>query len=116
MAEFAGLHLRIFGVTNVEEPVLTIVPGRVGRAAVSPRKWHHVVVVGRPGNYQLWVSGVKHLDEKWEPNRNESAPKMKLVFGGSDDGLMDFVGKLDEIAYFNRALTSGEIKKHNAQN
>jgi hypothetical protein len=73
-------------------------------------------VVGRPGNYQLWVNGVKHLDEKWEPNRNESAPKMKLVFGGSDDGLMDFVGKLDEIAYFNRALTSGEIKKHNAQN
>ena len=116
VAEFAGLHLRIFGVTNVEEPVLTIVPGRVGRAAVSPRKWHHVVVVGRPGNYQLWVNGVKHLDEKWEPNRNESAPKMKLVFGGSDDGLIDFVGKLDEIAYFNRALTSGEIKKHNAEN
>ena len=41
---------------------------------------------------------------------------MKLVLGGSDDGLMDFVGKLDEIAYFNRALTSGEIKKHNAEN
>ena len=116
VAEFAGLHLRIFGVTNVEEPVLTIVPGRVGRAAVSPRKWHHVVVVGRPGNYQLWVNGVKHLDEKWESNRNEFAPKMKLVFGGSNDGLMDFAGKLDEIAYFNRALTSGEIKKHNAQN
>jgi hypothetical protein len=116
VAEFAGLHLRIFGVTNVEEPVLTIVPGRVGRAAVSPRKWHHVVVVGRPGNYQLWVNGMKHLDEKWEPNRNESAPKMKLVFGGSDDGLIDFAGKLDEIAYFNRALTSGEIKKHNAEN
>jgi len=108
--------LRIVELTNVEEPVLTIVPGRVGRAAVSPRKWHHVVVVGRPGNYQLWVNEVKHLDEKWEPNRNESAPKMKLVFGGSNDGLMDFGGKLDEIAYFNRALTSEEIKKHNSQN
>jgi len=116
VAEFAGLHLRILGVTNVEEPVLTIVPGRMGRAAVSPRKWHHVVVVGRPGNYQLWVNGVNHLDEKWEPNRSEFAPKMKLVFGGSNDGLMDFGGKLDEIAYFNRALTSEEIKKHNAQN
>ena len=30
MAEFAGLHLRIFGVTNVEEPVLTIVPAEWG--------------------------------------------------------------------------------------
>ena len=115
-AEFAGLHLRIVEQTNVEEPVLTIAPGRLGMAAVSPRKWHHVVVVGRPGNYQLWVNGVKHLDEKWEPNRNESSRKMKLVFGGSDDGLIDFAGKLDEIAYFNRALTPGEIKKHNAEN
>ena len=53
---------------------------------------------------------MKHLDENWEPNRNEFAPKMKLVFGGSNDGLMDFGGKLDEIAFFNRALTSDEIK------
>jgi len=116
VAEVAGLNLRIVGVTNVEEPVLTIVPGRVGRAAVPPRKWHHVAVVGRPGNYQLWVNGVKHLDEKWEPNRIESSPKMKLTFGGSDDGLIEFAGKLDEIAFFNRALTPGEIKKHNAEN
>jgi hypothetical protein len=116
VAEVAGLNLRIVAVTNVEEPVLTIVPGRVGRAAVPPRKWHHVAVVGRPGNYQLWVNGVKHLDEKWEPNRNESSPKMKLTFGGSDDGLIEFAGKLDEIAFFNRALTPGEIKRHIAAN
>ena len=116
VAEVAGLNLRIVGVTNVEEPVLTIVAGRVGRAAVPPRKWHHVAVVGRPGNYQLWVNGVKHLDEKREPNRNESSPKMKLTFGGSDDGLIEFAGKLDEIAFFNRALTPGEIKRHIAAN
>ena len=112
VAQFAGLHLRIFEVTNVKEPVLTIVPGRVGRAAVSPRIWHHVAVVGRPGNYQLWVNGVRHLDEQWEPNHNGPSPKMKLVFGGSDDGLIDFAGKLDEIAFFNRPLTGEEIKKH----
>ena len=112
VAEFAGLHLRIFEVTNVKEPVLTIVPGRVGRAPVSPRIWHHVAVVGRAGNYQLWVNGVRHLDEQWELNHNGQSPKMKLVFGGSDDGLIDFAGKLDEIAFFNRALTGEEIKKH----
>jgi hypothetical protein len=116
VAEVAGLNLRIVGVTNVEKPVLTIVPGRVGRGAVPPRKWHHVAVVGRPGNYQLWVNGVKHLDGKWEPNRDESSPKMKLTFGGSDDGLIEFAGKFDEIAFFNRALTPGEIKRHIAAN
>ena len=112
VAELAGLHLQILGVTNVKEPVLTIVPGRAGRAVVPPRKWHHVAVVGRPGNCQLWVNGVKHLDEKWELNRNESSPQMKLVFGGSDRGLIDFGGKLDEIAFFNRTLAKAEIQKH----
>ncbi len=116
VAELAGLHLQILGVTNVKEPVLTIVPGRVGRAVVPPRKWHHVAVVGRPGNYQLWVNGMKHLDEKWELNRNESSPQMKLVFGGSDGELIDFGGKLDEIAYYDRALTPVELKRHITKN
>ena len=112
VAQFAGLNLRISGVNDVDEPVLTIVPGRVGRAAILPRKWHHVAVVARLGNYQLWVNGVKHLDEKWEANWNESSPKIKLLFGGSDGGLIDFGGKLDEIAFFNRKLAKAEIQKH----
>ena len=35
--------------------------------------------------------------------------KMRFVFGGDSMGKVDFHGKLDEIAFFNRALTSKEI-------
>ncbi len=115
VADLAGLHLRLFEVTNVEEPVLTIVPGRVGRATVAPRQWHHVAVVARPGNTQLWVDGIKHLEEQREPTQIDSSDRMKLVFGGSEDGTIDFAGKLDEIAYFDRALTGEEIIKHTAK-
>jgi len=112
VADLPGLDLRIFEVTNVEEPVLTIVPGRVGRATIAPRQWHHVAVVARPDNHQLWLNGVKHLDEKREPKLNESTRTMKLVLGGSEDGIIDFAGKLDEIAYFDRVLTAEEIQTH----
>ncbi len=112
VADLGGLNLRILNMTNIEERVLSVIPGRKGRATVSPRHWHHIVLVGRPDNYQLWVNGKRHLDERREPKQNNTSDIMKLIFGGSKDGLMEFGGKLDEIAFFSRALTEGEIQKH----
>ena len=112
VAEFAGLHLRIFENSNIKEPSLTIVPGMEGMATVPSRKWHHIAVVDRSGNYQLWVNGVKYLDEQSEFKRRGGSPPMKLTFGGSENGLIDFAGKLDEIAFFNRALKGEEIQQH----
>ena len=42
---------------------------------------------------------------------------MRLVFGGDIEGKADFHGKIDEIAFFDRALTSKEIiNLHNSSN
>ena len=43
-----------------------------------------------------------------KPYKSDSKSR-SFVFGGSVDGNIDFHGKLDEIAYFNRALKREEI-------
>ena len=48
---------------------------------------------------------MKVTDIPPDPNK-----KMILVFGGSRDNKIDFHGDLDEIAFFNRVLSSKEIK------
>ena len=113
IAEFGGLQLRILNGPLSDGPILTIIPGRVGTASLSPRKWHHITVVCREKNYQLWLDGILQLDEKRTPSRdNKEQPNLKLFFGGRADASIDFGGKLDEIAFFDRALAKAEIQKH----
>ena len=112
VADLGGLNLRILKVANIQDPVLSIAPGRIGSAYITPRRWHHVVFVNKSDNYQLWVNGKRHLDERSKEQKRNSLDTMKLFFGSSRDGLMEFGGKLDEIAFFNRALSEDEIRKH----
>ena len=113
VAEFGEFQLRILDEPLLGGPHLTITPGRVGRASLSPREWHLVTVVCRKNNYQLWLDGILQLDEKRAPSRdNKQQPNLKLIFGGWDDTSIGFSGKLDEIAFFNRALAKTEIQQH----
>ena len=113
VAEFGKFRLRILDEPLLGGPNLTIIPGRVGRASLPPREWHLVTVVCRKNNYQLWLDGILQLNEKRAPSRdNKQQPNLKLIFGGWDDASIGFSGKLDEIAFFNRALSKTEIQKH----
>jgi putative membrane-bound dehydrogenase-like protein len=113
VAQFGGFQLQILDEALLGGPHLTITPGRVGRASLPPREWHLVTVVCRKNNYQLWLDGILELDGKRTPSRdNKQQPNLKLLFGGGGDASRDLGGKLDEIAFFNRALVKAEIQKH----
>ncbi|MEE2942740.1 MAG: PVC-type heme-binding CxxCH protein [Verrucomicrobiota bacterium] len=113
VAEFGRFRLQIIDDPLLGGPNLTIIPGREGMALLSPREWHLVTVVCRKNNYQLWLDGILQLEEKRTLSlENKQQPNLKLIFGGWDDASIGFSGKLDEIAFFNRALAKTEIQKH----
>ena len=113
VAQFGGFQLQILDEALLGGPHLTIVPGREGKASLPPREWHLVTVVCRKNNYELWLDGILELDGKRTPSSDiKQQPKLKLLFGGGGDASRDFGGKLDEIAFFNRALAKAEIQKH----
>ena len=121
VAEWDNVNLRLAHVKKGSEPVLTLMPGRRAIQPVEPRKWHLVTAVILPERYEIWLNAKQVLDEEFTKPYKSDSKSRRFVFGGSVDGNIDFHGKLDEIAYFNRALKSEEIafflpnnsKKHN---
>ena len=85
-----------------------------GRNTLAFQAWHHVVFV-REGE-QVRV----HLDGRAQPEIegtfSHTVPEGEdaIFFGGRNDNLFNFEGKLDEIAVYSRALSTDEIQNHYA--
>ena len=109
VAVWDRVNLSFANFKKGSDPVLTLVPGRVSLQTVEPRTWHLVTAVIRPDRYELWLNAKRVLDEELTPHYVSDSKSRRFVFGGSADGTIDFYGKLDEIAYFDRALKSEEI-------
>ena len=111
VADWDKVHLQLANFKEGSDPVLTLIPGKVALRTVEPRKWHLVTVVIRPNRYELWLNGERVLNEPSSSHYENNTETRRLVFGGSSEGNLDFHGKLDEIAYFNRALSGKEITR-----
>jgi hypothetical protein len=79
-------------------------------ASPKPGHWHLIGVVVRAGSAELWVNG-KMAGEValTKPVPQTRAP---LTFGGVDDNgriRQNFVGALDEIRLFDKALDAGQM-------
>lgn len=75
------------------------------------RVWQHIVANKTPEQLQLFVNG------ELVSSRNDStklAPDMRIVVGQlyPQKGDRPFIGQIDEIAIYERALSSKEIEKH----
>ena len=85
-------------------------PTLVGKSELALKDWHHVVLV-RAGR-KVTV----HLDGEANPEiSGETGPAAQaapLYFGGDADSPFRFEGRLDEIAVFDRALSSAEVAAH----
>lgn len=89
----------------------------IGKSCLSEqpyrlRRWQHVVAVKEGVNMRLYVDGKLAGHEQVETNL---APRLTLVVGQPEsDAPRDFwfVGQLDELAIYNRALTESEITTH----
>lgn len=80
-----------------------------GRTTLALRAWHHVVLARDGDRVRV------HLDGRAEPEisgrftHTVPANDPSVFFGGRNDGLFNFEGKLDEIAVYPRALAASEI-------
>jgi len=80
-----------------------------GRTTLALRAWHHIVLVREGDSVRV------HLDGRTEPEiagrfaHTVPANNSNVFFGGRNDGLFNFEGKLDEIAVYPRALAASEI-------
>ena len=76
-------------------------------ASISQDTWHHVAVSATAAGVKLYIDGV----EKGTSGRSAiTATTNPLRFGfTSNYGGIPFAGKLDEVQFFSRALTSTEI-------
>lgn len=79
--------------------------------AYTLRKWQHVVAVKNDGRMQLYFNGAQ-AGEGSDPT--DLPPGMRLLVGRlyPSRQVRPFIGQLDELAIYNRALTPAEIKKH----
>lgn len=78
--------------------------------ALRPGHWHHVGIVVRSDNAELWLNGkLAGTVELWQPIPQTKAP---LTFGGVDDNgriRQTFQGALDDAMFFNHPLKASEM-------
>jgi len=86
---------------SVSAPERTIVPGR----------WQHVVAVRRGATLALYVDGAL-ITEASGPLGLRIPPYGDYSIGADDWGGRGFVGLIDEVAYYNAALTGEVIAQH----
>jgi len=111
LATFGDLQLQLDGAGE-SSPSLML-NGVAGNIQLQPRAWQHIAVVCRGNNTAVWLNGERKLEAKL--NR-KARSVLSLNFGAMPDAVGNFGGKLDEIAYYNRALLPDEIKRHFSSN
>jgi hypothetical protein len=79
--------------------------------AYSLRRWQHLAAVKQGTELRLYVDGV--LADK-QVERKSLPPNLAMVVGelGRPGRRSSFVGQLDELAIYARALSPGEVKEH----
>jgi hypothetical protein len=109
-----GEHLGITG-TAAEPGRLCVQVGnqslRVGKNEIPRWTWVHVLYVRQGDRFQVYLNGNE------EPEIDEVAPPATQVsgddffIGGKCDSRFNFEGRLDEVAVFDRALSSEDRRR-----
>ena len=80
--------------------------------AYIPGKWYHLVCVRDDASFHLYLNGKLKTSVKESSNNDE---KPYLFYMGKIDpmrNIRQFIGQIDEVALYNKALSLEEIKKH----
>jgi hypothetical protein len=77
---------------------------------VSDGKWHHLVASWSPSAVDLYVDGVQVArDTEFRGAQHGILPELRFGGDGPDAGFGHFSGSFDEIAVWDRPLTSVEV-------
>jgi len=86
--------------------------GVSGTTVVNDGNWHHVAIVYDPSNsagtVSLYVDG--NLDTRGTPTVNVNiGSTTNFTIGRRVDGVNNFTGEIDEVRYWNRALSQNDL-------
>ncbi len=107
-----GWALRFDGRNAGQEMEFIVTPGwqgdgGFGAAAFPKGKWHHIVGIVNEKNLQLYVDG--ELEKEMVYNGPMTADGSETEIGKAGDG--GFVGIIDEVLIYSRALTADEVEQ-----
>lgn len=118
-ANAAGDHLGIGGSLQADQTGrLIFFNGNrkntvlAGRTVIERRQWHHVALVREGRRVSVYLNGNRSPELVGEAEVTRAPDEPHLVFGGRCDGFANWEGKLDEIAVYPRALSTGEVSAH----
>jgi putative membrane-bound dehydrogenase-like protein len=80
-----------------------------GKTKLALKQWHHVVLNRTGKHLQVFLDGKPEIEADLELTHT---PKDQWFIGGRSDNLFNFEGKIDEVAFYNDALTADETSAH----
>ena len=86
----------------------------IGRTVLETRTWHHVVFVRDDRHVTVFLNGhaEPEINDELEPTYSDADDEIFL--GGRSDRMFGLEGRLDEVALYDRILTTDEITNHYA--
>ena len=75
-----------------------------GKTVVESEKWYHIVGLYDGKEMRLYVDGTFEATTKQVGDIDNAGDLLFGTFGGEK-----FIGRLDEVIFFNRAITEAEI-------
>ncbi len=78
-----------------------------GKTEIPRWQWQHVALVRDGGDVRVYLNG--QLDLEAKTSTDSLASLRQCFFGGRSDNDSNWEGRLDEIAVFDRALSTAEI-------
>lgn len=75
-----------------------------GKTVIDPEKWYHIVGLYDGSEMKLYVDGTLESAVKQGGDVDQAGPLLFGTFGGEK-----FIGRLDEVIFFDRGITEAEI-------
>jgi Concanavalin A-like lectin/glucanases superfamily len=113
----AGFDLGLGG-TDLAEGRLFVSTGSAkatglsGKTKLEPRTWHHVALVREGREVLVYLDGNPRPEIAGEAGAEVIKGVAVMHVGGCAGSLASFEGKIDEVAVFDRALSSNEVTAH----
>jgi hypothetical protein len=99
-----------------------------GKSLLNTRTWNHLVLIRHGAQVDVYLNGERDISGAVEPgpprlnsggttyrsptsSTNPTNPNSWLI-GGSHENKFNLEGKIDEVAFYNKAMTPAESARH----
>lgn len=86
--------------------------GSVCNGKVALDEWQHVVAQVDDGTHRYWINGENVGDFPGKPPPPGKADTANVLVGKTHEGSREFLGLIDEVRVWNRALSEEEVIEH----